>query len=76
MSAVGSPPGGGGLPMDAPKPTGEVGGVVVPYAGTDVLHALVGLDQQPSRLRHAPLGDPLYHGAARALLNHGGEVAG
>ena len=62
--------------MGDSEAAGEVRGVVVPDAGADVLHAPVCLAQQPPRLGHPSLGDPLHHGAARAFPDRRGEVAG
>ncbi len=62
--------------MRGAEPPHEVARLAVPDAAGDLGDGEVGVGEQPPRLPHPPLGDPLLHGPAGAPPDHRREVPG
>src|SRR5215208_2226533 len=61
--------------VGAPEGPHKVARLPIANPPANLLNRTVALDQQPARLCHAPLGDPLLHRASRLAPEDRGEVA-
>src|SRR5919112_4564066 len=74
LSAAGAAPAKRGRAVGAPEGPHEVARLPVANPPANLLNRKVALDQQTTRLCHAPLGDPLLHRASRLAPDYRGEV--